>query len=712
MRRALRTDALLLIGFLLASPVWSAPLEAEAPALAGHWEGAIALPGTELKVLVDLAAEDGAWKGTVDIPAQGAKALPLSEIKVKGGAVSFLLPGVPGNPSFKGILSADGNVISGDFSQAGQTFPFKLARKEDPAKAASKALEGFSDFVKGAMKDWKVPGAAVAVVQGDTVVFAEGFGFRDVKKNLPVTKDTLFAIGSSTKAFTVMTLGLLAEEGKLSWDTPVETYLPTFKLQDEVASRQMTPRDLVTHRSGLPRHDFVWYNSPLSRKEMFDRLQYLEPNEGFREKWQYQNLMFLTAGYLAGEVAGTDWEDLVRKRIFEPLGMKSSNFTVEDSKQAPDFALPYTETDEIVQEVPFRVISAVGPAGSINSTASDMAQWVRLQLGKGKFGDVRLISESGISEMHKPQVVVPIVGQDPEITSMSYGLGWIVESYRGHVRVHHGGAIDGFLCQVAFVPGEGIGVVVLTNLGGSALPDIIARNVVDRLLGLTPVDWNDRLLKRFEAGEKAGDKAEGRADLDRKKGTRPAHALDDYVGEYENPAYGTVTVSRDGPAKLKATLHAIPMHLEHWHYETFRAAPEDAVLKELKLFFFFVTNPKGDVDKLSLPLEPSASEILFAKKPPARLMDPAFLKTLAGTFAMADNPTVTVIFAVKGSALTASIAGQTPYDLEPYRSTEFKLKALTGYSVRFILDARRGVTEALLIQPDGVYTLKKKEGEK
>jgi len=388
--------------------------------------------------------------------------------------------------------------------------------------------------------------------------------------------------------------------------------------------------------------------------------------------------------------------------------MSSSNFSVEDSKKAADFALPYKDKDDIVSEIPFRDISAVGPAGSINSSASDMAQWVRLQVGKGTVGGVRFISEAGISEMHKPQMVVLYTSQDPEFATPSYGLGWFVETYRGRVWVHHGGAIDGFRSQVAFVPGEGIGVVVLSNMNGATLPDIVARNVVDRLLDLTPIDWNTRLLKRREGAKKAADKAKGKADLDQKKGTRPAHSLDDYVGEYENNAYGTLSVAR-AAGGLEAGFHGIQMRLDHWHYETFRAAPEDAALAEVKLFASFLTNPKGDVYGLSLPLEPSAAEIVFTRKPPARLSDAGFLKTLSGAFVMADNPTLAVTFALKGGVLTASIAGQPAYDLVPYQGVEFKVKGLTGFSVRFVLDAQGVVTEALLIQPDGVYTLRKKE---
>ena len=677
---------------------------ADAPSPAGHWQGSIRLSDMQLGVSVTLEKAGGGWKGTIDIPAQNASGLPLSDVRVDGVSVSFALQGVPGEPRFQGALSADGGSIAGDFTQAGKTFPFRLVRRFDPTAASTAALAGFNDFVNGALKDWKVPGCAVAIVRDDAVVLAQGYGLRDVKRTLPATKDTLFAIGSSTKAFTVMALALLVDEGKLGWDTPVRKFLPSFELKDQTASEHMTPRDLVTHRSGLPRHDLAWYNASLSRKELVERLRYLEPNADFREKWQYQNLMFLTAGYLAGEVAGTSWEDLVGKRIFAPLGMTSSNFSVEDSKKAADFALPYEEKDKQVIEIPFRNITTMGPAGSINSSAADMAQWVRLHLAKGKIGSTRVVSEAAIAEMHRPQMVMPELVQDPEIALRSYGMGWFVESYRGQVRIHHGGNIDGFSALVAFLPQDGLGVVVLTNHGGTPLTEIVARTAIDRLLGLPPIDWNGRILARAKAAESAADKAGERADLDRKKGTKPAHPLDEYVGDYEHPAYGTLSISKNASGNLQAEIHRIPMRLEHWHYETFRGRGEDPALTELKLFFLFQTNTKGDVDRVLVPLEPQTAEIAFTKKPPARLSDPAFLKTLAGSYAFVDNPGVTVTIAVKGQdGLTLTVPGQPTYDLEPYRGTEFTLKGLTGFSARFVLDSKGVVSELRVIQPQGVF---------
>ncbi|WP_253185716.1 serine hydrolase domain-containing protein [Bacillus licheniformis] len=205
-------------------------------------------------------------------------------------------------------------------------------------KQSLKALKGFRAFAEEKMKEWNVPGAAVAVIKEDEIIMAEGFGFRDKERKLKVNPETVFAIGSASKAFTTAAMAVLADEGKMEWDKPVREYLPEFKMHDPVATERMTPRDLACHRSGLPRHEMMWYNSSFSREELFRRIRYLEPNQDFRSKWQYQNLMYMTAGYLAGRIAGTTWEDLVHERLFKPLHMTSSSFSVEDMQKLSDFA--------------------------------------------------------------------------------------------------------------------------------------------------------------------------------------------------------------------------------------------------------------------------------------------------------------------------------------------------------------------------------------
>jgi CubicO group peptidase (beta-lactamase class C family) len=710
-RRTLRSAAL--IGILLSSQTFS-PREATAQAAAtaasveGRWEGAISVPGSELAITVTLTTAGSAWSGTIDIPAQGARGMALGSVMVQGSAVSFTLPSVPGEPAFKGTLSSDGTTISGTFTQAGQGIPFKLQRKADPSGAATSALAGFDEFVQSAMKSWGVPGLAMAIVKDGKVVMAKGYGLRNVQANLPVTADTLFAIGSSTKAFTTMAMGILVQEGKLAWDEPVNKYLPKFALNDKVAGERMTPRDLVTHRSGLPRHDLVWYNAKLSRPELVARLPYLEPNEDFREKFQYQNLMFLTAGHLAAEVAGTPWEEVIRSRILDPIGMKNSNFAVSDSQKSRDFATPYTLKDKTAVDIPFRVIDTIGPAGSINSSVNDMSKWLLLNLGGGMIGGKRIVAARQVQDMHRPQMVIqafPGLFEDPEIQQPAYGLGWFIESYRGKKRVHHGGAIDGFITQVSMIPEEGLGVVVLTNLGGSPLADIVARHASDRILGLEPIDWNGRSLKRREVGEKASASAKKSAGEERKTGTKPAHTLDEYAGEYVHPAYGSVTVMRSGEG-LTARFHDLPMRLNHWHYETFRADVEEKSLSELKLFFQFFTDVQGEVDRLTVPLEPSVQPIAFKKLPPARLTDAGFLRQLAGDYAMAENPAFKMAVTLNGSTLSITLPGQAALELEPAHGLTFNLKGLSGFSARFVVEQGKPV-QLKLIQPNGVFTLTK-----
>jgi CubicO group peptidase (beta-lactamase class C family) len=694
-----------------ALTVATVPTAAQSAAPAGRWEGAISLPGAELKIALTLESAAGAWSGTIDIPAQGARDLPLANVKVDGPNVSFDLPGIPGNPAFKGVAAADGNSISGTFAQGGQSAPFKLQRSVDRSMAAASALEGFDEFVSSAMKSWNVPGLAVAIVRDGTVVLAKGYGLRNVRSNLPVTADTVFAIGSSTKAFTTMAMGILVEEGKLDWDEPVTKYLPRFALMDTFAGERMTPRDLVTHRSGLPRHDLAWYNATLSRRELVERLPYLEPNAGFREKFQYQNLMYLTAGYLAGEVDGTSWEDVLRSRLLEPLGMTHSNFAVSDSQKTPDFATPYTLKEKAPIDVPFRIIDAVGPAGSINSTANDMAKWLKLHAGGGVVDGTRVVAARQIQEMHRPQMVIqtfPGLFEDPEIQQPSYGLGWFVESYRGKKRVHHGGNIDGFSTMVSLLPDEGIGVVVLANLNGTPLPTIVARHASDRMLGLEPIDWNGRALRRRDVAEKASAVAKKAAGEERKTGTRPAHSLDEYTGEYSHPAYGSVVVAREG-AGLAARFHDIPIRLNHWHYETFRGDVEDETLAEVKLFFQFFTDGQGEVDRVTVPFEPAVEPIAFRKLPPARLTDATFLRQLAGTYVMSENPEFRMTVTQQGTTLVLALPGQAPYELVPTHGTTFAFKGLSGFHARFVLDEGKP-TELRVIQPTGVFRLTRVSG--
>lgn len=673
--------------------------------IAGHWEGAIQLPSGELKISVDFAAAaDGKLSATITIPQQGAKDLPLSEVTFTNGDVTFAIPGVPGDPKFKGKLAADGKKIEGTFSQGGANLPCYLERKADPALAAKDALAGFDDVVNDAMKKLDVPGMAIAIVKGKQVIYAKGFGYRDVEKQLPVTADTLFAIGSSTKAFTTFVLGTLVDEGKVEWDKPLRTYIPWFKLPDASMTEHLSVRDTVTHRSGLPRHDLVWYNNFESTREAFVRkLAYLEPSADLRQKWQYNNLMYLTAGYLTEVITGKTWEDAVRARIFDPLGMKRSNFSVADSQKDSDFAQPYAKRDGQVVKIPFRPITNIGPAGSINSSVNEMARWVSVHLNGGKYGDKKIAEAATVADMHTAHMVTGAVNPEPEITGGEYGMGWFTDNYRGRRRVQHGGNIDGFSANVVLFPKDDLGMVVLTNLNGTPLRDLIAQVAADRLLGLKPNDWIGQGVARraaSEAATKEGEKKKGDARL---AGTQPSHKLADYAGDYEHSGYGVLTVALNGD-KLEATFNKIATPLEHWHYDTFSGGKaKDGVFENMK--YTFQADASGFIAGVSAPFEASVSPIVFKKKPDARLSDPAYLARFTGEYSlMGQIWTVSL----KGNALAVSVPGQPQMDLLPSLSGDFAIKQTQVVSLHFVSDEAGKISAIEIRQPNTVLTAKRK----
>lgn len=477
-------------------------------------------------------------------------------------------------------------------------------------------LDGFDAFVEKVMKDWKVPGLSLAIVKDGKVVYAKGYGFRDVAKKLPVTPDTLFAIGSNSKSFTAAALGILADDGKLDWDKPVREYMPDFRLHDEYATANLRVRDLVSHQSGLPRHDLLWYGSPFSRKELFDRLRYLEPSRKLHEKFQYNNLMFMTAGVLVEKLSGMSWEQFIAKRIFEPLGMKTSNTSVNDSKRSADFALPYQEIKGEMKEIPFRNIDAIGPAGSINSSVNEMSNWLAMQLAKGKFNGKQVISEKSLAENHKPQILTS--DQLPpyeEMTYGSYAMGWGVNSYRGHLFRSHSGGIDGFISQMWTLPKDQLGIVVLTNSGTTA-SGIVVYNIMDRALGLSEIDWNQRTKNDQAKAGLAQVKARADDEAARKKDTKPSQALADYVGEFEHSGYGKLLVTMEGDA-LKIDLHGLDTKLKHYHYDVFQGVVDSASMGAgafVGMKVSFLTNKAGAVDRVTLPLESSVKDIVFTRK--------------------------------------------------------------------------------------------------
>ncbi|NEN97169.1 MAG: serine hydrolase [Moorea sp. SIO3I7] len=563
-------------------------------------------------------------------------------------------------------------------------------------------MEGLSNFINQRMEEWKVPGLAVAIVHDSEIIFCEGFGFRNVEKGLKVTSKTIFPIGSCTKAFTTMAMGILAQRRKLDWDKPVRHYLPTFKLYDSYASEHMTLRDLVTHRSGLPEHLFMWYNSSLTRKEIVERLQYLEPNHELRSVYQYQNLMYMTAGYLVGQIAESSWEEFVQQEIFNPLSMADSNFSVVKSQETDDFSLPYREKDDVVKAIPFRNIDAMGPSGSINSNVTDMAKWLLLHQNQGNYEDKQIINPGILTQMYTPQIVRPSSLGYPEIWHYSYGLGWYLTAYRGHNHVQHGGYIDGFYALTTLMPQDKIGVVVLTNLEVNPLREIITYHICDRLLGLDEVPWNERYKSKVEEAKQAAVQGKQNTKPQPKTGTQPSHPLEDYTGYFEHPGYGIVSIALKDQ-QLTATYNSIVYELKHYHYDSFELLSEGSDNFQLLSFF---NDPKGTIQRLSIPLEPTVKDIVFERIPDQSILTTSFMEKFVGDYDIYGQSSITIL--IKDNKLFLSLAGQPEIELVRYQGTEFYFKDVPGYSINFTTDNAGVVTQAVITQPNGVFTANKK----
>jgi CubicO group peptidase (beta-lactamase class C family) len=418
-----------------------------------------------------------------------------------------------------------------------------------------------------------VPGCAVAIVREDKVVYEKGFGTRELGKDAAITAETLFGIASMTKSITALLIALLIEGGKMDWDDPVRKHIPTYRLMDPTADREVTIRDLLCHRTGLPRHDLIWMcGHDWSREEMVRRVALMTPTQPFRAQYQYNNFQFMVAGHAAGNADGTTWEDSLAKRVLGPLGLKSTVTTVRGLEKT-NAAFAHCRADGKVAKIPFRNIDALGPAGSIHSNLHDQARLARLHLGGGVLDGKRLISKRLIDEMHRPHVVVHEPGTPPNLPPdvvhfTTYGLGWNVHDYRGHKIVTHSGSIDGFTSILLMVPDAKLAVIVLNNLQGSPLPRTVAYSVVDHALGLPLRDWHAHFFALREQLEKNAQAPIAQRDARRKADTAPTLKMADYSGTYEHPAYGPLTIEADGDG-LGLRYGKYEVRLKHFHYDTF-----------------------------------------------------------------------------------------------------------------------------------------------
>ncbi|MBL7742530.1 MAG: serine hydrolase [Chitinophagaceae bacterium] len=584
-------------------------------------------------------------------------------------------------------------------------------------KKSTDPLAGLDTAFQRVLKDRKAAGFAVAVVSKNKILYAKGFGYRDYEKKLPVTANTLFAIGSCTKAFTSSLLGLLNKEGKLEYDRPAREYLPELHFFNDDLNDHVTVRDMMCHRTGLPRHDYSWYLfNTSSRDSLLERIRYQEPTAPLRQTWQYNNFMFLAQGMIAEKLSGESWEKNVKEKLFKPLGMTASNFTIKDMEKSNDAAIGYiVQKDSIIKKTDYYNINAMGPAGSINSNVTEMAKWVITWINGGKFNAKEILPSSYVNEAMSSQMVARAGLPDKEIPDAhfgTYGLGWFMSSYRGHYRVEHGGNIDGFSANTCFFPSDSIGIIVLSNQNASGVPSIVRNMIADRLLGLNRIDWNGR-ANASEAKAKAAQKdSEKTSTSNKKPGTKPSHDLKDYEGLYNHPGYGTVEVSLRHDSLIMHTPKG-DVWLRHYHYdvfETFGIDKEEGIDTSggSQLNIQFHMNPAGEIMHISMPLQPGLKDLEFTRKPKPKDVTKNELEKYVGEYEF--QPGAVAKFYIKGEkTLYAFIEGQPEYELVPTEKNKFSLKVLSGYSVKFEENEKGEIIAASFIQPNGTFKATKKK---
>lgn len=469
-------------------------------------------------------------------------------------------------------------------------------------------LKGFDAYVNRALREWGCPGLAIAVVRNDSLIFAKGYGVRQIGSSAQVDEKTIFGIASCSKAFTAASVAMLVDEKKIKWDNPATKHLDGFQLYDPYVTREITVRDLLAHRSGLPAFggDLIWWGSTYSRDETLRRIRFVKPATSFRSRYAYQNIMFIAAGQVVSAVARKPWEEFVKERIFVPLGMQSTSTSVKALQGMEDVATPHMRVDGKTRAIAWRNLDNGAPAAGINSNILDMARWIRLQLGHGLFEGKRIFSSSVSEEMWSPQTIIPSSTPESPLPAFlkghfsAYGLGWSLGEYRGRYFVRHYGEDDGMSSVVGLLPEEKLGVVILTNLHVTSLHTALLYRVFDAFLKAKPEDWSSLYLKVRTTEESKAAAEEAEREKARATNTQPSLPLSRYAGTYSNATYGDATVVEEG-GKLVVRLSASPTYigdLEHWQYDTFLSRWRDPVAEKTSISF--TLNASGDVAEMKL----------------------------------------------------------------------------------------------------------------
>lgn len=566
-----------------------------------------------------------------------------------------------------------------------------------------KSLKGFDAYMAKVLDGWNEPGAGVAIVYKDKVVFKKGFGYRDYGNKLPVTANTLFQIASNTKLFTTAAAGLLVEDGVFTWDEPFKASVPEIQFFNDQLNTQVTLRDMLGHKTGISRHDLIWFQSDFTRKELFERIKFLEPSKPLRQSFIYNNLMYSAVGYSIELKTGKTWEAFVTDNILNPLNMNSTVFSIAEMQKSDDFGVPYNEVRDttLLYKIPIKEDGAgIGPAGSMISNLNDMSKWVITLINKGTYHNKEIIPPSIIKESLKPGIAfenreLNEKGYNESLNSI-YGMARTSEIYKGNVLTKHGGNMPGFHSQVAILPYNDIGIITFV-LGDQGVPlkDVIMYNIVDRLLNKEQTDWNGRRLADHLEQKEILKNARSQAGFDNVKGTSPTHKLEHYIGTFYNEAYGDFIVDNKNDS-LFFNFRRTKLPLNHYHYNRFDT-PDDEDFGKWSLNFEI--NPQGEIGSAMVSID--EGQVEFIKKTDETLANPELLKQYVGKYEIGGSQFEIIL---RNDKLTA--LGTTDDVLIPYKKNIFKVEKFDDMQIEF-LEVGDKITGLKYKTPSGVFECKK-----
>jgi CubicO group peptidase (beta-lactamase class C family) len=548
-------------------------------------------------------------------------------------------------------------------------------------------------WARAGVEDFAVPGLALAVIIEGDVLLAEGFGQRDLDSGAAVTADTVFAIGSATKAFTATALAILVRKGRLDWDAPIRAVLPDFEVADAWASASITTRDLLSHRTGMGRHELAWYgNYGVDADEMVHRLRHLPMARPLRQSWEYNNLGYITAGHLVETLTSLPYDRAVSELVLQPLGMCASSFDLPGGDAAADVAVAHVERESTLVPIPWRDVGLGAAAGGLNSTVKDMVRWLTANLLPGTTG--LPLDGSDLAELHRATMLMPQVFPWPENRFLGYALGWMVESHRGLRTVHHGGNIDGLTAFVSFAPDLGSGLVGFANRNASWLPMALAARLYDELLGLPPLPWTERFSGHERAAAQGAATAAQRLARSRRV-LPPSRQIEEYCGRFTHPGYGTLCVTAEGGA-LRLMLNDLSLACTHTVGDNWAAEyPTLHMTFELS----FRSDFAGDIMEVTTNLDRTAERITFLRSPVPELSEPETLATYVGRYRLGP---LTIEVVLDGAELALRRPAGPLLHLRPYTSGSFTLVEQPGVVVEFTVED--GAVTDVFVPAGGVFT--------